>query len=139
MEKQKPEVGKAILFSIVGLAAFYICYFVLALLLGLLFALLLNIPVLKNIIAFLFRLRGDTPDALVTIAAVYVSYSAIIWMLGRFCDIQETLFLSHRILGIILLVLNVLFLLVNISSGNSFFPNIVVGIAGFIMFLKGKQ
>ena len=139
MEKQKPEAGKSALFSIIGVVAFYISYFVLGLLLALFFGLLVNIPIIKNIVAFLFHLRGDSPDILVVLASTAFSYSGVGWMLGRFCDKPETLYLSRRILGIILLVMNILFLIINISEGNSFFPNIVVGVAGLIMFFSGRE
>ena len=138
MEKQKPSVGRAILFSIIGLAAFYISYLVLGFLLALLFGLLMRIPVIKDILAFLLRIRRDSPDVLIVLVAVYASCSAVSWMLGRFCDNTETLALSHRIFGIALLVLNILFLVINIKEGNKFFPNIIVGIAGVLMSFSGK-
>lgn len=139
MEKQKPSVGKAILFSIIGLVAFYIAYFVLTLLLALLFGFLSKIPIIKDILAFLFRIRRDSPDVLIVLVAAYVSCSAVSWMLGRFCDTLETLALSHSIFGIMLLILNILFLVINIREGNTFFPNVIVGIAGLLMSFSGKS
>ena len=98
--KKKPETGKAILFGIIGIIAFYICYAVIALVLSALLSALSKIPLLGNLIIFLFRVRGDTPGILVSLIAVSLAYEAVLWMIHRFSDIQETEALALRICGI---------------------------------------
>lgn len=136
--KEKPEKGKSILFAIIALFAFYLCYFVVFLALGLLFTLLLKLPVINSILSFLFRVRGDSPDILCWIISTCTAYQAAVWMLHRFHDSEVSENLSLKITGIILIVLNIVFLIVNIISGSPFFPNICVGIAGFCMFRRGN-
>lgn len=137
--KKKPETGKAILFGIIGIIAFYICYAVIALVLSALLSALSKIPLLGNLIIFLFRVRGDTPGILVSLIAVSLAYEAVLWMIHRFSDIQETEALALRICGIPLLVLNMVFLIVNLLSGDYFFPNILLAIAGFLIFNHGRS
>lgn len=139
MNTQKPEVGKAILFAIVALVAFYICYFVLALGISLVFGLLMEIPVIGGLVEHLFRVRGDSPGILAVLLAAGVAYSAVMWIIGRFCDIKPTENLTMKIAGILLLAFNILFLIINITGGQAVFPNIVIGIAGVIMLFKGRS
>ena len=137
--KEKPKIGKAVLFSIVGIVAYYICLFVLTLIVGFLFALLLNLPVIKHIVAFIFKTRGDTPDFFTVLLAVVLSYNAVVWMVSRFCDSKATEYLTLIVIGIVLLLSNILFLVINVINHSGIIGNILSGIAAVIMILRGVQ
>ena len=137
-QKEKPQVGRAVLFGVIALFAFYICYLVLATAVSFVFVLLYKIPIINRILAAIFRLRGDTPNVLAGFIAIVYSFSAVEWMLGRFCDIRATEKLSLIITGALLVLLNLLFLIVNVSSGDSIILNIVFCIAGIVMILRGR-
>lgn len=136
---EKPEVGKAILFGFVALIAFYLCYFLLVTVIAFVFVLLLKIPLIGNLIEHLFRIRGDAPDIVTVLLAAGLSYSAIAWMIGRFCDDNPTERLTHYIAGGLITALSIILLVINIMNDSSFFPNIVCGIAGVIMIISGRE
>ena len=136
--KEKPNVGKAFFFSIIAFIAFYLCYFVVMFAFAAVYTILDKIPIIGSIVRFLFTIRGDSPDILAWILSTVLAYNATVWMLHRFHDTEPSENLSLKITGITLLVLNVIFLVVNIISGTPFFPNIAVGISGFLMFRRGN-
>ncbi len=135
--KEKPEVGKAILFSLVGIVAFILCEIVVTLVIGLLFALFLHIPILKNVVSFIFNIRGDTPDFLALLIGIVAAYNAVVWMISRFCNSKATESLSLEICGITLFVFHVLFFFVNLIGHNGITANILTLIAAFIMAMRG--
>lgn len=137
--KEKPEIGKSVLFCIAGLIAYWLLLLVVGFILSLLFWLLLKIPVIKHLIALLFHLRGDTPDALVRLIAVIVAYSVVVWMLSRFCDLKSTEVLSLKLCGIVLFFFSFLFLIINIVVDNEIIVNVYSAIAACIMFLRGHK
>ena len=136
---EKPEVGKAILFAFVALIAFYLCYFLLATVLVLIFSLLLNIPIIGDLINYLFRVRGDAPDILAVLLAAGLAYGAVTWMIARFCDNKPTESLTHYVAGGLIVALAILFLVINIINGSRIIPNIICGIAGVIMIISGRE
>lgn len=136
---QKPQVGKSIFFSIISIVAFYICFVVIVLAFSAVIAILGKIPVVSSLLSFLFKMRGDTPGILAYLLGASLAYNATVWMLHRFHDSESSENLSLKITGMVLLVLNVVFLVVNILGKSSFFPNIVVGVAGLSMFMRGKS
>lgn len=137
--KQKPEIGKAILFGLSSFIAYYICYFVLAFVSTLVFAVLAFVPVVNRIVDALFRMRGDSPSIFIVFMSVIFSYHAAKWVIERFCDYASTEKLSLRIAGVVLILYNVLLLVRNISSGVSFFPNILSSIAGIVLILSSNN
>lgn len=139
MTTEKPQIGKSIFFSIISIVAFYLCWFAVLFALGAVFLLLSKIPVISSILEFVFKMRGDAPDILIWIISAICAYRATTWMLHRFHDSEVSENLSLKITGITLLVLNIVFLIVNIMGRSSFFPNIVVGVAGLSMFLHGRS
>lgn len=138
-QREKPQVGRAILFGIIALFVFYVCYLVLTLAVSLVFTLLSKIPIINRLVAALFEIRGDSPSILAAFIAFIYSYSATEWVLGRFCDIRATEQLSWIITGVLLLILNALFLFSNISSGQPFILNIIFCICGIVMIVRGRQ
>lgn len=138
-QKEKPQVSKASLFGVIGLVAFYICDFILYMGFSLGFLLLYKIPVINRLVDALFRARGDDPGFFSMFLAAVLSYSAVTWATHRFCDTIATESLSLKITGILLLILNIVFLIVNISAGESFANNIMMGIAGIIMIIRGAN
>lgn len=135
----KQKVGKSILFSVFALVVFFFCYIAVASILSTIFFFLLQVPVIKSLLGFLFATRGDSPDILSIVVGVLVAYSLVTWMFSRVHkDSLASENLSLRITGISLIVFNVLFLIINVGEGTPFIGNILCIIAGVIMFSKGR-
>ena len=130
---QKAEIGKSILFSIIGVIAFYICLFVLGLALSFFFVFLFKIPIVSQWVSFIFSYRGDSPDVVIKLGSVILSALAVGWMIRRFCDIQATKKLSLIICSAILFAINTLFLVQNIMEGGNYPTNILIMIMSLVM------
>ncbi len=130
---EKPEVGKSILFAIIGIVAFYTCLYILGLGLSFLFAFLFKIPVVSQWLSLIFQYRGDSPTVIVRLGSIILSFWAVRWMIRRFCSIQATKKLSLIICGAILFGLNVFFLVGNIIEGGEIGVNILIMIFALIM------
>ena len=137
--KEKPEVGKAILFSFAALIAYYVCYFALAFIGALIFSVLAVIPIVNRLVDALFSIRGDSPSIAIVFFSVILSYQAAKWVIGRFCDYAATEKLALRITGALLLLYNILLVIRNISADISFFPNVLAIIAGIVMILGSNN
>ena len=135
--EEKPQVGKAILFALIGVVALYICQFVLHLGISLGFELLFKVPVINRLLAALFRARGDSPEFFAPFVAAVLSYSAIVWVLHRFCDDWATESLSLKISGSILLVCNIAFFILNISAKEPVLINIILAVTGLFILIRG--
>lgn len=137
---EKPQTGKSILLSILALVVFFFSYIAVASILSVIFALLLQVPVISSILGFLFASRGDSPDILSIVIGVVAAYNLVVWMFGwvhKSSLASENL--SLRITGTAILVLNIIFLIINLGEGTPFLGNIVCAVAGIVMRSRGKR
>ena len=67
--KEKPNYFVSILFALIGLLTFILCYYISLPLLGFIIQLLEKIPVLGNIITMVFVPNGDTTEIFLGIAS----------------------------------------------------------------------
>lgn len=132
--KEKPEVGKAILFAIIGVVAFYILSLILTIPLSFFFSLIVSIPVLRFLFTLFTWLKDSEYVRTITFIASAISISAISWMIKRFCDKHSTEVLSLKVCGIIIAVLNVIFLVINMRENAPIATNIIVGGFGLALF-----
>lgn len=140
-EEKKTVTYKGILpsipFSILGLLEFYIIYGLTVLGIALVFLLLSYIPIINTLVDLLFRIREDSPD----MAAMFVS--AILAYLGTTATAEHitegTRGHALTLTGIYLVVLNTIFLIVNLVNSTAILPNIIIGISGIVMFYKNKD
>ncbi len=136
-EKERPQVGRAILFGVIGMVAFFICSFILYMGISFGFLFLYQIPVINRLLEGLFRVRGDDPVFFAMFLAAVISYSAITWAIHRFCDTRATEGLALRISGSLLLLISNASIVMDVMSGQPFVNMIFIGIAGIIMIIRG--
>lgn len=124
-------------FSFLGLLEFYIIYGLSALAVALVFLVLSYIPIINTLVDWLFRIRQDTPDMFTMMVAVGLAY------LGTTATAEHIIKGTRKhalmLTGIYLVVLNIIFLIVNLINSDDILPNIIIGIAGIVMFYKNKE
>jgi len=130
-------VFTSILFSILGLFEFYLIYGVITLISGLLFILISNIPIVSTLVEWLFRIREDTPAVFAMLFGVTLAYVGTMATLGHIKESTQKLALM--IMGISLVAMNIFYLILNLVYHETIFINIVMSIAGIIIFVKGKN
>ena len=127
MENQaKPSIGKSILFAVMCFIGFYICYLLIAFLLSLLTAFLIDVPVLNLLVRLFYSVRGDSPTFLVPALSAALGYEFASWLTGRVTNGKPTEDVDALILNII-----------NKSDGPTFLSNIILLVTGVVFTIKG--
>lgn len=135
----KPSVFKAVFFSLITLIAFYLLTEIIGLILVFIFSILLSIPIISNLIALLFEVRGDGPNTFIQYAYLAIGYFCTISVLDRIVKSVSTRKLTIKLLGIYLIVLNVVFLIANIVIDGAWGMNIGFIITGFVFMCKSTK
>ena len=138
MKETKPRVFKAIMTALLGLTVFGLVYLLSYLIIGGIINLLLQIPVLDKLIGWIFRLRGDTPDMMLSILSPILAYYCTIAAQASINKDKPTRGLSCVLIGIIIMVIQVLSVFINLIYGDGILKNVTQAIAGFIIFAYGK-
>lgn len=137
--QKKPRVFKAISTALLGLIVFGLIYFLTYLIAGGIIYVLSLIPIIGNLIDWLFQVRGDTPDMMLSILAPAVAYYGTLCMQSAINKDAPTRGLSCVILGVILVAIHALSLVSNLLTGGRILENITQSIAGFIIFKSGRE
>ncbi len=142
--KEEPKETKTIKsflpsipFSFLGLFEYYIIYGLSVLAIALVFLILSYIPIINTLVDWLFRIREDTPDMFAMIFAAGLAYLGTTATAEHI--IKSTRKYSLVLTGIYLVILNIIFLIVNLVNSSAILPNIIIGIAGIVMFYKYKN
>ena len=138
MHQKKPKVFKAIMTALLGLLIFGVVYFLSYLIVGGIIALLLKIPVIDTLLGWLFRLRGDTPDMMLSMLSPTIAYFVTISAQTVINKDGPTRGMSCVILGIVIMVIHTLSIVINLIHGEGILKNIIQAIAGFIIYNSGK-
>ena len=137
--EEKANVFVSFLSSVLAFIVYYIVFAVGTVISAFVFLLLSKIPVISSIVNYLFYMRGDNAGILSYIIGAILSFLVVFKILSAMLKNDKTQKLAFFIAGIILIVLNVMFLIVNIAYGDAFFVNIV-NIFVSIGFIKvGKE
>lgn len=129
---EKPNRIGGFFASILLMVIFYALFTVASLLIAAVFDFLMKLPVISSILSLLIRLRGDPLSWTIEIVAAIISGLIVISLAGKMMKNQSTFAFACKCLGIILIILNVLFCIVNIMSGNKWAVNVIMVIAGYI-------
>ena len=124
-------------FSLLGLCEYYIIYGLSVLAIALVFWILSYIPIINMLVDWLFRIREDTPDMFAMCFAAFLAYLGTTATAEHI--IKDTRKHALKLTGIYLVVLNIIFLIVNLVNSDAIFPNIIIGIVGVVMFYKNKD
>ena len=135
----KPKILKSILCVIPSALIYIIIDFAAIFALSFLTVILSKIPIISNIIGFLFRIRGDSPNFLIPIISVISAYLLTTFVQKRMMREYNTLKLSRIVLGALIIAANVAFLVINIIAKSSLVANIVNIICGLAFILDNNQ
>ena len=137
--KEKPRVFRAIMSALLGLVIFGIVYFLVFIIYNGIIYVLTLIPLVKNIVNWLFQVRGDSPDMVATFLAALTAYYATKTAVVAISKAIPTRRLSLMIVGACLVVVHVISLGSNLVHGEWILPNIVQAVAGAALFFSGKN
>lgn len=135
----KPSVIKALFFSLLALIVFYLLTQIIGMILILIYALLRVIPIVGDLIHIFFEKRGDGPEIAIPYIYLVFSYHLSISMLDRIVKSIHTRRLTVKLLGIYLIVLNSVFLLMNIVGDGAWGVNIGFIITGIVFINKSGK
>lgn len=138
MKNQSSSVPVAILFSFLWLILFYVFGVLANILTSLLFYVLSVIPVINRIVAFIFKQRGDSPSFFILLFAPSIAYVIVDFIAEKAAKNDVTRGISLICTGAYLMLINIVFFVVNLCSGASFFSNILIIIAGIAFIVSGK-
>ena len=135
----KKSIFASIPLSVLGFLEYYLIYGIAFLIIALLFWIISYIPILNTLVDWLFRIREDTPDMFAMFASTGIAYLGFTATIEHISKKAETQKLTLILTGIYIIVLNVIFLIVNLVLRNTILPNVFLGIAGVVIFFKGKN
>lgn len=125
--------------SIVGFLFYFLVMLILILIVSLLLNLLLMIPIIGNILNFVLSVRKDSILTLAQTVGVSVASFATMVLLGLVIKKAPTRKISLILLGSYIAVISVIFLIVNIIHGDSFYANILQIISAGILLWSGAD
>ena len=137
--KEKPKVFRAIMTALLGLIIFGLAYFLVFMIAGGIIYVMTLIPLVKNIVNWLFQVRGDSPDMVITFLATVSAYYTTKAAMSAISKAMPTRRLSIMIVGGCLAVVHVISLAINLVGGEWILPNIVQAVAGVALFFYGKN
>ena len=135
----KPSIPQGILFSLLGFVIFYLLCEIIGFILVLLYALILVIPIICDLLDLLFIARGDGPDIAIPTLYFSFSYFLTISLLERIVKNVHTLSLTLKLLGIYSIILNIIFLVLNVIGDGAWGVNIGFIISGFVFYFKSYK
>lgn len=135
---EKPKVFTAILLAILGFFSFALSYLLSYFVLGGIVYGLSKIPLLGKLFDFIFFLRGDSPDLMLSLLCPGIAYMATIAILNALTKSNSTMGLSCIIIGVCIMLLQAIALVINLVYGEGIWKNIVLIIAGFMLLSSGS-
>ena len=130
-----PKKSTAFFFAFISFIIFYAIEILSTLLLSLLVVLISSVPVLGKLVSLFFLHRGDSPSFLVIIIGSLIAYFSTSAVLDTMAKEPSLCRLSSRYLGIALIVANVVFCIINLSTGGSIMANGMIIVSG-IFFIR---
>lgn len=137
MEEHNINIFKAIWTALLSLVAFGIAYILLYLIVGGILVILLNVPIINALVKYVFYIRGDSPDLMLSLMCPGIAYTLTMALQESINKNVPTRGLSCIICGVILLLLHIFSFAINLISGAGIIKNIVQAIVGFIILSKG--
>lgn len=135
----KKSIFKSIPLSILGALEVHLIYGITNFIVLILLWLISYIPIIKNIVWYLFSLAENTPNGFAAVVATMVAYFGFIATSECVIKKVETKKLTLILTGILLVVFNVLYVIINLVYNDPFFVNILLTIAGVVIIFKGKN
>jgi hypothetical protein len=135
--KSKPHIFKAFITALLAAIIFIISYIVSYLVVGGIIYLLSKIPLIGKLVNLLFYFRGDTPDMLLAILCPGVAYYVTMAAQKAMNKESRTRGLSCVLHGVCIVLLQIVFIVINLIYGDGILKNVIQAIAGFVIFSNG--
>ena len=134
------SVFKILISFFLGLIIFFVVDFLTALLLTLLFSFMSMIPIIKNIVSFIFMIRGDGPDFFI----IFISFLISIETTNKFIYFFNKNNPLHppKIkfgLGIALILFGLISIIVSIKYSTTLIGSVFLLLTGFYEFSSSKK
>ena len=136
--KEKSNYFASFLFALVGLFAFLLCYYISFHLLGFVIQFLTKVPILGNIVIMLFAPNGETTNIFLTIVSSIIAYGGTLMLLALINKHEPTFRMSCSITGMIVVVIQMVFIVINYSAGETVLSNISQLISGYLLYTSRK-
>lgn len=138
-EIKKPITWKTILHAIIGTIIFYSVYIFSGLILGVIFLILLYIPILNNLLSAFFHFRGDAPSIVIVMVGAFAGYSLSKSAIAKLSQNIRSNGVSHIITGAIITLIQLCSLVTNLlqSEYGSILQCIILVIVGIVFISSG--
>ncbi|MBO4978802.1 MAG: hypothetical protein J6D16_00175 [Clostridia bacterium] len=140
---KKTNIAKSVLvslpLSVLGLLEFYIVDVIIVLIVSLIFLLISYIPILNILVEWTMRMGENTPDMFAMCAGVTIAYFVLKETVSRILKKIETQKFTFMFTGLLLILLNIVFLIDNLTRNDAILANILLIIAGIVTFCKGRN
>lgn len=133
---EKPHIFKSIFISIIGFIVFYLSFIVLTLLFGSIVTFLWRFSAIRLFLRLFFIKEPGDSYFFIYCPCLYTACNFTITVISKLAPNYSSHSLSQKIVGVTLIVLNVLSLVINIISHSSWTVNILVIIAGLLLFFS---
>lgn len=138
IEKIK-SIFSALPLSVFGLLEFYIVEIIAVLAIMLIHTIISYIPILNIIGEWLSRKADrDIVEFSLCIGTIF-AYAALTETAERILKNIETRRFTLMFIGVLLFILNVIFLITNVINHDAILANIIISFAGIVLFVKGKS
>lgn len=125
--------------SILGALEVHLIYGLTNLIVSLLFWLISYIPIIKNIVGYLLMVGDNTADGFAMFVATMLAYLGFMATSEHVIKKGETKKFTLILTGIWLAVFNILFVIINLVYNDPILGNVLLAIAGTIIFFRGKN
>lgn len=130
----KPNAFACVFYAVLGLIGFFVLYMLAYFIIALAIGVLSSIPLVGFIISWIFEY-----DFCLCIAATLPAIIIISTIISRTIQSESESSLTHKIIGVSLMGLQIVFAIINIASGNSWAANVAIFITGFRFYVLGSD
>lgn len=138
-ENIKPSIPKSILIAIISLIVFGIADIIGVVIFSLIYGLLLEIPIINDILIWSFNMVNGSPVDATLIFSTVIAYFALGFCADKLTKNEKTALLAKKIGCIFIIGLNILSLLINIFYGDNIFANIITALYGIAFLHVTKE
>ena len=140
IHREKANVFKAVFFTVISLIIFYIVFLLSSILLTFIIYLLFMgieyitsiIPILKPIFSWINPWKDNPADWVIICCTAPLAYSATKSFIGKRKN-TLTSNLTYLITGILLIIFNILFIIINLKYSDSILINLVILVIGALL------
>lgn len=120
-----------------GLLSFYGAFLISTIVLSVIINLLSALPLIGGLLEFFFRVRGDSPSMMIAVISGMVAFYACLLVIERISKNETNLNKNCKVVGTVLIAVNVVCFVLNLVYGNPIISNIVIVAAG--LFIRNNS